>query len=116
MIAAAESSEIQATFRALADPTRRRIIDLLGAEEKTVAEVASHFDMTRAAVKKHLVVLEEGRILVSEHRGRERLNRLNPVALKDAADWLNRFERFWDDRLAALHDAVELEAKTGKDK
>ena len=72
MNAVTESPEVQATFRALADPTRRRIIDLLGDQERTVADVASHFDMTRAAVKKHLVVLEEGRIVSSQQRGRER--------------------------------------------
>lgn len=110
----AQTQPLQATFRALADPTRRSIIDLLGDQEKTVAEVAGHFDMTRAAVKKHLTVLEEGRIVISHQRGRERLNRLNPVALKDAADWLHKFERFWDGRLEALRKAVEAEAKKSK--
>jgi len=111
-----EAQPLQAVFRALADPTRRSIIDLLGDQERTVAEVAGHFDMTRAAVKKHLIVLEEGRIIVTRQHGRERLNRLNPVALKDASDWLHRFEQFWDGRLEALRKAVENETKFQKDK
>ena len=110
MIATSENPRLQATFRALADPTRRHIISLLGEEERTVAQVAGHFDMTRAAVKKHLVVLEEGEIVTSEVHGRERINRLNPTALKRAADWLNHFDRFWDERLGALREAVEEEA------
>ncbi|MEM8825048.1 MAG: metalloregulator ArsR/SmtB family transcription factor [Pseudomonadota bacterium] len=113
MIPAQGGPDIQATFRALADPTRRQIAALLGDEEKTVAQVASQFAMTRAAVKKHLVVMEEGGLVISEHRGRETLNRLEPLALKRAADWLRQFERFWEPRLAALKDAVERDAKSG---
>lgn len=115
MMQATETPEIQATFRALADPTRRQIIGLLGETDQTVAQVASHFDMTRAAVKKHLVVLEEGRIVTSETRGRERINRLNPMALKDAADWLGHFEHFWTHRLDALRDAVEAQTRKEND-
>lgn len=109
MMAATNPERLQATFRALADPTRREIIQLLSDDEMTVASVASHFDMTRAAVKKHLVVLEEGRIVASRQQGRETLNRLNPYALRDAFDWLHRFDRFWDDRLYALHMAIDDE-------
>jgi DNA-binding transcriptional ArsR family regulator len=112
---ATETPQLQAAFRALADPTRRHIMLLLGENDRTVAQVAGHFEMTRAAVKKHLVVLEEGRIIVSETRGRERINRLNPAALKCAADWLNHFDRFWDERFDALKDAVEEEALKQKD-
>ena len=53
------------SLEALADPTRRRIISLLGEHERTVAQVAGHFDITRAAVKKHLLVLEDGGVVVS---------------------------------------------------
>ena len=111
-----ESPELQATFRALADPTRRRIIAMLDDEERTVAQVAGQFDITRAAVKKHLLILEEGGVVLSETRGRERFNRLNPGALKRAADWLNHFDRFWGDRLAALQEAIENEPDRQKEK
>ena len=111
MIATSENPRLQATFRALADPTRRQIISLLGERERTVGQVSEQFDMTRAAVKKHLVVLEKGEIVTSETRGRERINRLNPAALKRAADWLSHFDNFWDERLEALGEAVDEEVK-----
>ncbi len=104
----------QAAFRALADPTRREIITMLGEGERTVADVASHFAITRAAVKKHLIVLEEGQIVTTERRGRETFNKLEPLALKRASDWLRTFEVFWDDRLFALKEAVENDVNQGK--
>ncbi|MEM8849202.1 MAG: metalloregulator ArsR/SmtB family transcription factor [Pseudomonadota bacterium] len=111
-----DGANLQSTFRALADPTRRQIVAMLGDGEKTVAQVASQFDMTRAAVKKHLVVMEAGGIVASQPRGRETLNRLNPLALKRAADWLHQFERFWEPRLAALKEAVDQDADRGERK
>ena len=116
MISGTNAGALQATFRALADPTRRNIIDLLSDSERTVGEVAVHFEMTRAAVKKHLVVLEEGGIVVSRTRGRECINRLEPTALKRAVDWLNHFDRFWDDRFEALREALEEDDIQQEDK
>lgn len=97
----------QPVFRALADPTRRAIISMLAGGARPIADIASEFDMTRPAVAKHLAILREGGIVVVEPRGRERINRLNPAALKSAADWLNHFDKFWDDRLAKLKEVVE---------
>lgn len=99
--------DVQPVFRALADPTRRAIIAMLAEGERPIAEIAGAFDMTRPAIAKHLAVLREGNLVAVERRGRERINRLNPRALRTAADWLNHFDVFWDDRLAALKDAVE---------
>lgn len=102
--------EIQAAFRALGDPTRRMILTHLSAGEMTIGEIAGHFDVTRAAVKKHLKILEEGRLISVHPRGRERINRLEPSGLKQAADWINSFSRFWDERLARLQTAIEGQA------
>ena len=110
-----DPSGVQPAFRALADPTRRGIIALLADRDMTIAEVAGHFDMTRAAVKKHLTVLYDGDIVVSEMRGRERINRLQPMALKTAADWLNHFDRFWSGHLAALKDAAETQERKNRE-
>ena len=99
--------DVQPVFRALADPTRRAIIAMLAEGERPIAEIAAAFDMTRPAVAKHLAVLREGDLIAVEQRGRERINRLNPRALRSAADWLNHFDVFWDERLAALKSAVE---------
>lgn len=97
----------QGAFRALADPTRRQILMHLGSSDMTIAEVSEQFDMTRGAVKKHLTILQEGNLISVHARGREKINRLEPEGLKAAADWLNYFNRFWDDKLSALQSAIE---------
>ena len=104
------SFDLQPTFRALADPTRRDILKLLADEELTIAQVADQFDITRGAIKKHLTILEEGQLICVHSRGRERINRLNPEAIRPVFDWLGHFEALWDTRLAALKDAVENSA------
>ena len=97
----------QPTFRALADPTRRAILHMLAQQDMTIAEVSGHFDMTRAAVKKHLTVLSDGGLITVEPRGRERVNRLDPQGFAPVRDWLSFFDQFWDDRLDALKSAIE---------
>ena len=99
--------DTQAGFRALADPTRREILRLLKQREMTIAEVADNFQMTRAAVKKHLTVLSDGGLISTRAEGRTRLNRLNPMGLKPLADWFTFFDAFWDDRLAILKSEIE---------
>ena len=101
------SDQTQHAFRALADPTRRDILRLLTAQEMTIAQVSDRFDITRAAVKKHLTVLSDGGLITVEPRGRERVNRLNPLGLAPVLSWLEYFDRFWDDRLADLKTAIE---------
>ncbi|WP_299724677.1 metalloregulator ArsR/SmtB family transcription factor [uncultured Tateyamaria sp.] len=101
------SDPAQNAFRALADPTRRDILRLLSHEDMTIAQVSDRFDMTRAAVKKHLTVLSDGGLIQVEPRGRERINRLNPIGLAPVLSWFEIFDHFWDDRLAALKTAIE---------
>ncbi len=101
------TAAVQARFRALADPTRRDILILLSDHDMTIAEVAAHFDITRAAVKKHLTILEHGALIDVRPRGRERINRIQPEGLRPVLDWLGYFDRFWDDRLNALKTAIE---------
>lgn len=98
---------VQGAFRALADPTRRQILKHLSERDMTIGDVAYRFDITRAAVKKHLTILEEGRLISVTARGRERVNRLEPQGLKSAVDWLGFFNRFWDQRLDDLKSAIE---------
>ncbi len=106
---------IQGAFRALADPTRREILLHLSTSDMTINDVAGHFDMTRAAVKKHLTILEEGALISVRPRGRERVNSLRPEGLKTATDWLDYFHRFWDQRLGALKTAAEAEERNKND-
>ncbi len=97
----------QDCFRALADPTRRTIVRLLATEDMTIAQLTTRFDMTRAAVKKHLLVLSDGGLITVEPRGREKINRLNPKGFAPVLDWLAYFDAFWDDRLSALKTEIE---------
>ena len=97
----------QPVFRALSDPTRRAIIEILATEPRSIGDIVDEFEVTRPAVAKHLKILEEGGLITVQQQGRERINALNPAALKCAADWLNYFDQFWDGRLAKLKKAVE---------
>lgn len=96
-----------AVFRALADPTRREILGLLAEREMSVGEVAARFEMTRPAVAKHLGILGEGDLIRVERRGRTRINTINPRPLRAVHDWLEIFDRFWDDALTRLAEEVE---------
>jgi DNA-binding transcriptional ArsR family regulator len=73
----------------------------------TIAEVADNFQMTRAAVKKHLTILNEGNLISVRTNGRARLNSLNPDGLKQVFDWFGFFDVFWDSRLDALKSEIE---------
>jgi DNA-binding transcriptional ArsR family regulator len=98
-------------FKALADKSRRRLLDLLHAENgRTLGELCEHLDMSRQAVTKHLVVLEEANLVTVVWRGREKLHYLNPVPLHEIYErWIGKFER---DRLRVLHDLKkDLESK-----
>jgi DNA-binding transcriptional ArsR family regulator len=97
----------QPTFKALADPTRREILRQLAEADMTIAQVSDNFDMTRAAVKKHLTVLNDGGLITVRTRGRERVNALNPEGFAPVKDWLKFFDQFWDDRLTQLKSAIE---------
>jgi DNA-binding transcriptional ArsR family regulator len=101
----------QAAFRALADPTRREIIALLARSEMTIAQLSDRFPMTRAAVKKHLSILQDGGLIEVQPRGRERINRLHPDGLRPVIDWIARLDAAWDDRLTALQTAIAKETR-----
>jgi DNA-binding transcriptional ArsR family regulator len=104
----------QPVFRALADPTRRQILLHLARENLSIGDIADRFEITRAAIKKHLVILEEGDLIASHPDGRERINSLKPAGLKSAFEWLGFFDRYWDDKLARLQTAVDKSEKVEK--
>jgi len=97
----------QPVFRALSDPTRRSILEILAQEPCSIGAIANEFDITRPAIAKHLKILQEGDLIKVRQQGRERINELNPAALKTAAEWFSHFDQFWDDRLEKLKQAVE---------
>lgn len=91
------------TFAALTDPTRRAILARLARGETTVGELAKPFDVSLPAISRHLKVLEKARLISRGREGQWRPCRLEAGALKDAADWLAEYRRFWEgslDRLA----------------
>ena len=104
-----EDDGLQPVFRALADPTRRRILRDLAREPASIADVASRFEMSRPAVVKHLTILREGGLIAVAPRGRERINVLKPDNLRTASQWLSFFDAFWDEKFAKLKHAVETD-------
>ena len=98
--------DLNGVFHALADPTRRAILDRLAEGEATVGALSGPFPLSLAAISKHLGVLERAGLVTREARGRERVCRLDPAALADARAWLEFHERFWTDRLEALEALV----------
>jgi DNA-binding transcriptional ArsR family regulator len=101
-------------FKALADPTRRKMLDRLHADNgQTLGELCGRLAMTRQAVTKHLVLLEEANLVATVRRGREKLHYLNPVPIHEIAQrWIGKFER---QRLQALSDMkTALEEGTGE--
>jgi len=102
-------------FVAVADPTRRAILDRLRAGGAPVAEIAAGFAMSRPAVSKHLRVLREAR-LVGERRGgdgRQRIYHLTPEPLREVAQWALAYQAFWQANLARLKQHVEGSGETG---
>jgi DNA-binding transcriptional ArsR family regulator len=105
---------LDATFGALADPTRRAIMAQLARGESSVTELASKFDISLPGVAKHLRVLEGAGLMRSTKQGRVRRCRLAPGPMKDAADWLRRCQQFWEDQLDAL-EAYLKEAQSNEE-
>ncbi|MEM7305070.1 MAG: metalloregulator ArsR/SmtB family transcription factor [Planctomycetota bacterium] len=95
-------------WKALADPTRRGILDLLRVEPLTTGRLAARFDMTRFGVMKHLRVLAEAGLVLVEQRGRERWNHLNPVPIREIyRRWIRPFEEEDADRLLRIRQLAE---------
>jgi DNA-binding transcriptional ArsR family regulator len=91
-------------FAALADATRRRLLEQLATGDLAVSELMNGLDMSQAAVSQHLRVLREAGLVTARQEGRHRYYRLRPAALTELRDWLDELERFWQARLAALGD------------
>lgn len=99
--------EISDVFRAIADPTRRGLLDGLLAGEASVGALARSFDLSLPAVSQHLRVLREVGLVTEQRVGRERRYRIRPAPLREVVDWIARYERFWEDRLDALGRHLE---------
>src|SRR5207245_6167011 len=111
---------LSATFAALADPTRRAILGRLARGETSVTELAAPFQMSLPAVSKHLKVLERAGLIARGRAARWRPCRLEAGPLKDVADWVEHYRRFWEQSLNRLDDYLhewrKKEKKHGRKK
>ena len=103
--------ELSGVFAAIADPTRRAILQALARKPATIGELARRFPVSFNAVSKHLMVLDRAGLVCRQVRGRERLCRLRPRALRRANTWLEQYRQFWEVRLDALEAYVAAKAK-----
>src|SRR5436309_11486495 len=110
------SDPLSATFAALADPTRRAILERLVSGEASVTELAAPFEMSMPAISKHLKVLEHAGLIARGREAQWRPCRLEAAALKGVADWVAHYKRFWEQSFDRLDDYLrELKKKEKKD-
>ncbi|MEM9384927.1 MAG: metalloregulator ArsR/SmtB family transcription factor [Pseudomonadota bacterium] len=99
-------------FRAVSDPNRRAILDLLSEGERTVNDLLAHFCFTQPALSKHLKVLRDAGLVAARSAGRQRHYSLQAEGLRSVADWVAHYERFWNERLDALGAVLDEEASS----
>jgi len=97
-------------FAALADPTRARIVDALGEQERTVNEIVSLFAITQPSISRHLRILREAGLVTVRPDGQRRVYGLDPRPLREIDQWLDRYRRLWARRLDALERHMDEES------
>jgi DNA-binding transcriptional ArsR family regulator len=102
-----QSKQRDAVFRAIADPTRRKILNLLRERRQTVGEIAGNFRMSRPAISKHLRLLRSAGLVATRPDGAARLCGLNAKPLRAVNDWLHDYEAFWSGTLESLKQYTE---------
>jgi len=108
------TSQLDATFAALADPTRRAILARLAKGDATVMELARPFKISLPAISKHLKVLEHAGLIARGRAAQWRPCRLRAVPLKEAADWVEEYRRFWEEGFVRLDEYLqEIQMKEG---
>ncbi|MFB6469219.1 ArsR/SmtB family transcription factor [Cytobacillus sp. Hz8] len=94
-------------FQAIADPTRREVLQLLSQKALPISEITSHFSMSRTAIVKHLQILSEAELVKGQKVGREKIYLLHPEPLTELKQWLSYYEQFWNNKLSMLKHIVE---------
>jgi DNA-binding transcriptional ArsR family regulator len=94
-------------YQAIADPNRRKMLDLLLEKERSVKEIVPHFDMSFGGVSQHLQVLHAAGLVARRTEGRMRIYQIRPVALHDIYAWLAKYDKFWRSRLKRLDDYLD---------
>ena len=101
------SAPLDATFAALSDSTRRGVLEQLGREEASISDLADRFHMTLTGMRKHVGVLEQAGLVVTEKVGRVRTCRIGTRRLEEVADWIERYQQLWDARFVELDQVIE---------
>ncbi|MEW9702498.1 ArsR/SmtB family transcription factor [Paenibacillus sp. SI8] len=109
----AAPSQKHDVFQAIADPTRRQVLQLLGEEELPVTVISGHFPMSRTAVSKHLRILADAGLVKERKVGRETRYRLEAEPLMELKRWLSYYERYWENKLSVLKRLVEADEPVG---
>lgn len=116
-MATTPSQHLDATFAALADPTRRAILARLARGDASVAELAKPFSMSQPAISKHLKVLEHAGLISTAQDAQRRPRKIEGARLGEATEWLEKYRQFWERRYSVLDDLLEeLQGKTPKSK
>jgi DNA-binding transcriptional ArsR family regulator len=102
-----QNTHLDASFAALADSTRRGVLEQLGRAEASITDLADRFDMTLTGMKKHVGVLEQAGLVITEKVGRVRTCRIGTRRLEEVAAWIEKYHQLWDARFAALDDVLE---------
>jgi DNA-binding transcriptional ArsR family regulator len=102
-------SPVDRTFAALADPTRRTVLERLGRGSATISELAVPAGMSLTGMKKHVQILEEAGLVRTEKHGRTRHCYLGPRRLEDVSDWVQAYRHTWDDRFDRLEEVIKRE-------
>jgi DNA-binding transcriptional ArsR family regulator len=116
MVKHSDRPTLDAVFGALADPTRRRILDLLARTECCVTDLAKPFSISLPAISKHLRVLENAGLIKRRHHGRVHRLQLRAKPMAEASAWIERYREFWEVQLDALSHYLEKQIQNEKDK
>jgi DNA-binding transcriptional ArsR family regulator len=107
-------SQLDRTISALADPTRRAVLERLGRGSATISELAAASEMSLTGLKKHVGILEEAELVTTEKRGRTRHCYLGPRRLDDVTDWVEAYRRSWDDSFDRLDQIIQRKKGNSK--
>jgi len=104
-----EAKERDAFF-AIGDPTRRKILEMLTQSEASITTIVEEFPITRTAVKKHLIILHEAKLVTTKKVGREMKYQINPHPLKEVWNWVSYYQEFWEEKLDLLEEYLRRQS------
>ena len=109
------ASALDVSFAALSDSTRRGVLEQLGREEASITDLADRFHMTLTGMRKHVGVLEQAGLVVTEKVGRVRTCRIGARRLEEVTTWIERYHQLWDARFGELDQVIEVMQRKEKE-